>query len=263
MKKNRAFTLVELLVVIGIIAVLISLLLPSLGKARDRAKTVQCASNLRQLNLAIEMYGGEYNGYCMPSQAGTGSAQQFWWWGTEILGRMLTVKRGDGSGASMTAAVERTYKLLNCPSNDRLPAPGVVANIEYTYNGNLGDFRAHNPANAADYASYRPWAYFKRRVQVPSSVVVALDASPIVASNDDRFASKGDLTTTSSSRPFPRAGRVHEGGKLSNVLFHDGSVRLVEPFRQLQDWMIRAPREGDSPTTLDTARWRKGRVLPF
>src|SRR6476469_8031243 len=56
------FTLVELLVVIGIIAVLISVLLPALSKARGRAQTIACSSNLRQVSQAIFNYATEYKG---------------------------------------------------------------------------------------------------------------------------------------------------------------------------------------------------------
>ena len=57
--RRRAFTLVELLVVVGIIAVLLALLLPSLARARENARRVQCASHLRQLATAFFMYANE------------------------------------------------------------------------------------------------------------------------------------------------------------------------------------------------------------
>jgi len=67
MRHVRGFSLVELLVVIGIIAVLIALLLPALNRAREQAKTTQCLSNLRQIGIGMHMYTSHSRGWVLPA----------------------------------------------------------------------------------------------------------------------------------------------------------------------------------------------------
>jgi prepilin-type N-terminal cleavage/methylation domain-containing protein/prepilin-type processing-associated H-X9-DG protein len=98
-----AFTLVELLVVIGIISILIAMLLPALNRARQQAQTVSCLSNLRQVSMALMMYAQENKG-SLPFAFGIddnvyGSNRRFEWPGKLVQERYI-----------------KDYRVLLCPS---------------------------------------------------------------------------------------------------------------------------------------------------
>src|SRR5688572_12178562 len=96
---RRAFTLIELLVVIAIIAVLAALLLPALSRAKDSARSAKCASNLRQLGLAAQMYFDDHRGRTFPFKGASTNGGDIFWFGWLEKGAEGTRRFDQSQGA--------------------------------------------------------------------------------------------------------------------------------------------------------------------
>jgi prepilin-type N-terminal cleavage/methylation domain-containing protein/prepilin-type processing-associated H-X9-DG protein len=116
MNPRKAFTLVELLVVIGIIAVLIAILLPTLSRVRQQGNAVKCASNLRQLTLALTNYAAEYKGRFppnindMPGNPLPGHNDFNYWYDADRLGRYLPKQYLTGTNTI-------GHQVMTCPND--------------------------------------------------------------------------------------------------------------------------------------------------
>ncbi|MCS7252579.1 MAG: DUF1559 domain-containing protein [Armatimonadota bacterium] len=108
MSKGRiGFTLIELLVVIAIIAILAAILFPVFARAREKARTASCQSNLKQLINAWTMYSQDYDEVCLPHRVGGASSAAFNW-------------------VTLMMPYVKNEQIFRCPSTNTL--------ISYTYN---------------------------------------------------------------------------------------------------------------------------------
>jgi prepilin-type N-terminal cleavage/methylation domain-containing protein/prepilin-type processing-associated H-X9-DG protein len=136
--SGKAFTLVELLVVIGIIALLISILLPALSRARENANRVACMSNLRQLGTAMIMYTNANRGW-FPFSAGLGEVDPVSGAGYRFEDWIWWQKKRDVKESRIAIYLGSfSVKLMQCPS-DNVHTRNISPDpYNYSYTMNMG-----------------------------------------------------------------------------------------------------------------------------
>ena len=250
-RARRAFTIIELLVVIGIIGILIAILLPAIEHVRHQAYIDKCASNLRQIGLAITIYEGENHGswprtvYNVATAdapvKGTGAtAADAFTPGSAVQANDLT------AGLFLLLKAEKLPTVLFiCPYNDdtsfTADTPDVGSRANFTNQKiNLGySFANPYPDAAAVTAGYALTGH------LPSMFPIGADKNPGRGEgNDDVYA----VTAASAESTMEEANSPNHEREGQNVIYADGHVSYERsPFVGLGKDNIYTARNGVAP----------------
>ena len=213
---RQRFTLIELLVVIAIIAILAAMLLPALSSARAAAKSAACMANLKQINIAINMYADENDDYLPPSSMDGGDS-----W-------MRYIASAQDSNGLVFAHSSDVRSSFHCPAEATKFGGHSSKNAQY----------GHYVANVyvmgcKGLSSNRDRVYKRGIFEDPDKVILIADGFKLDGSTANQISHLSFRHGSGDSRTLDTAGKTYSSsevaapGGLCNVLYISGSVRPI------------------------------------
>lgn len=199
--KGRAFTLIEILVVVAIIALLAAIIFPVFTRSRETARAIACVSNLKQIGLGLMQYSEDYNGFHPVAGAAIGWDE-------------IDSATQNHSWMQQMQAYVKNQQIFQCPSDgDSKYSYFLSARVAYL---EAGEFAAMN----------------LKRVQYPTAFVVAGDTFSYTGGFSATDADKDDYSQNCvggepNGTPWIE-WRRHNGGQ--NIAFADGHVKRFQTF---------------------------------